>query len=719
MSSSSDEGSYNDGTTPAIIFDATSDPSGSIFDPNPFINPTISGQKPKKKEKKTANLPNGTQANEENAKEEEFDTSKLEIKFIDQTWDKRRHNWSSKDVDRADILSSVSRKSKKPVLVIRRQFGVNDAHYESIKTYADIRSAALLEILRVVLKDVKSISLRGKHPNIRLEVLFHFLPDLKEHHRSIADLGSDGVKQLGQVIEFLDDWFASTTEELTPLLAHGEITYDLLWALFKPNAPIYTVCQDSEQPRCLLFDFGETHDRKGQKNFEMTCRSLYYDGKFFGEVQTSCKISEFRGARKITSLEVFPLEYHKRPAKIKSSLVERGRRAISLMGVVHCEFRGLAFYKVKGKAMKINLKGRMIVDAASFKEFNANYPNVELDPEDPEFFTRRFEERGRATLQSGIKKKALQPEDVTDDEACLCSPTVQGFSLSKRVWAEFTVAGIYDITWNDLPFDALVLPSEKKDLLQALVQQTTTEPPEGTGTDKTAFDDFVEDKGQGLVVLLHGSPGVGKTLTAEAISEYQRRPLYRVTAGDLDLDSHKLELKLSEILDLATRWKAIILLDEADVFVESRTLHNLHHNTLVSVFLRQLEYFQGVMILTTNRVTVFDDAIKSRIHLGIKYDDLNKDARAQVWSTFIGRADNTTKEGMKSSVTGKQIQELAQRPSNGRQIKNTVRIAHALAASKNVPLGYEHLTNALDANEDFDNEHRGIGLPVNAANSYL
>lgn len=168
-----------------------------------------------------------------------------------------------------------------------------------------------------------------------------------------------------------------------------------------------------------------------------------------------------------------------------------------------------------------------------------------------------------------------------------------------------------------------------------------------------------------------GSPGVGKTLTAEAISEYQRRPLYRVTAGDLDLDSHKLELKLSEILDLATRWKAIVLLDEADVFVESRTLHNLHHNTLVSVFLRQLEYFQGVMILTTNRVTVFDDAIKSRIHLGIKYDDLNQKARASVWKTFIERADNTTEGKMKSTVTAKQIQELAHRPTNGRQVRQS------------------------------------------------
>ena len=68
----------------------------------------------------------------------------------------------------------------------------------------------------------------------------------------------------------------------------------------------------------------------------------------------------------------------------------------------------------------------------------------------------------------------------------------------------------------------------------------------------------------------------------------------QVCAGDLGLDSEKLEDRLAEILDLVARWKAILLLDEADVFLEARTQHHLQHNTLVSVFLRQLEYFQGV-----------------------------------------------------------------------------------------------------------------------------
>ena len=67
--------------------------------------------------------------------------------------------------------------------------------------------------------------------------------------------------------------------------------------------------------------------------------------------------------------------------------------------------------------------------------------------------------------------------------------------------AEFAVSGIHDITWNDLPFDALVLPSEKKNLLQALVQQTTTEPPDGEEAGIQAFDDIVQEKGEYLCFL--------------------------------------------------------------------------------------------------------------------------------------------------------------------------------------------------------------------------
>lgn len=76
------------------------------------------------------------------------------------------------------------------------------------------------------------------------------------------------------------------------------------------------------------------------------------------------------------------------------------------------------------------------------------------------------------------------------------------------------------------------------------------------------------------------------------------------SAGELGTDSRFLEVELQKILDVCHAWGAILLLDEADVFLEKRNIHDIHRNALVSIFLRQLEYFQGILFLTTNRVEV-------------------------------------------------------------------------------------------------------------------
>ena len=128
-------------------------------------------------------------------------------------------------------------------------------------------------------------------------------------------------------------------------------------------------------------------------------------------------------------------------------------------------------------------------------------------------------------------------------------------------------------------------------------------------------------KGEGLICCFHGVPGVGKTMTAEAISEHLRRPLYSIAAGELGLQASSLERSLKQIFDLATQWQAICLLDEADVFLEKRSSTELDRNSLVSIFLKALEYYSGsvfyfsplrlfcllkirsVLILTTNRLS--------------------------------------------------------------------------------------------------------------------
>lgn len=90
-----------------------------------------------------------------------------------------------------------------------------------------------------------------------------------------------------------------------------------------------------------------------------------------------------------------------------------------------------------------------------------------------------------------------------DDEFVLCNSTVKGFSLLTKAWGKFEVDQIENINWNKECISNLVLPNNFKELLLSLVEQKMTE---------DTFDDVIEGKGRGLIILLSGNPGVGKKL---------------------------------------------------------------------------------------------------------------------------------------------------------------------------------------------------------------
>jgi SpoVK/Ycf46/Vps4 family AAA+-type ATPase len=140
------------------------------------------------------------------------------------------------------------------------------------------------------------------------------------------------------------------------------------------------------------------------------------------------------------------------------------------------------------------------------------------------------------------------------------------------------------VYWNDTAFDALALGQKQKKLIHSLVYQHAKK--------KTSFDDIIEGKGQGLIGLLAGTPGSGKTLTAEAVAEVTHKPLYVLSAGELGITPTSLESALVRALELAQMWDAVLLLDEAEVFLTQRNFSDVGRNALVSIFLRRLEYYQ-------------------------------------------------------------------------------------------------------------------------------
>ena len=167
----------------------------------------------------------------------------------------------------------------------------------------------------------------------------------------------------------------------------------------------------------------------------------------------------------------------------------------------------------------------------------------------------------------------------------------------------FAVSRLKEVVWTDEPFNSLVIEEKPKTLIHSLVKQHCNT--------ETGYDDIVQGKGLGLIGLLSGNPGCGKTLTAEAVAEIAKKPLYAVSAGELGTEVEKVDKQLSLILDLSNQWSAVLLLDEADVFLQERDDKDVTRNALVSIFLRQLEYFQGILILTTNRIRNCDPAFES------------------------------------------------------------------------------------------------------------
>jgi SpoVK/Ycf46/Vps4 family AAA+-type ATPase len=256
-----------------------------------------------------------------------------------------------------------------------------------------------------------------------------------------------------------------------------------------------------------------------------------------------------------------------------------------------------------------------------------------------------------------------------------------------------------DIDWNTKCFEQLVLPDHQKELVQALVSEHT----QRATNFKAGFDDIVMGKGQGLILVLHGPPGVCKTLTAECVAEFSRRSLYIVSSGDLGTDSSELDKRLTRTLDLASTWKAVLLIDEADVFLERRSLHDVERNTLVSIFLRTLEYYSGILFMTTNRVATFDDAFKSRIHVPLKYGDLPACSRVKVWKNFLEKIEGGIK------IDDKGYEKLAEGKLNGRQIKNVVRTAKSLAAYKKRKLDIAQLEQVMRIQMTFEDELSGVG----------
>lgn len=281
----------------------------------------------------------------------------------------------------------------------------------------------------------------------------------------------------------------------------------------------------------------------------------------------------------------------------------------------------------------------------------------------------------------GTRADADDEDETTevDEDRSLAIPVqpyLCVFDLSAHQAGRVHVSKLSPYPYDPSCFEKLILPAEVKDLLQILIE----------GTQDLA-EDIVRGKSGGITIASTGGPGLGKTLTAEVFSEMLRRPLYSVQASQLGTTADGLEAELKEVLSRAVRWNAILLLDECDVYTHERG-DDIEQNAIVGVFLRVLEYYRGLLFLTTNRGDKMDDAIMSRCVAHVRYAAPG-DNLPRVWEVLAGQyrvefADNALKKG--KSVIEQACEAWPQ--ATGRDVKNLLKLAHLLAKRRKTKVDF-------------------------------
>ncbi|KAK8024477.1 P-loop containing nucleoside triphosphate hydrolase [Apiospora rasikravindrae] len=454
--------------------------------------------------------------------------------------------------------------------------------------------------------------------------------------------------------------YTSPIEEEIERNAEGLCTFRMLWHLLRPGSTVY-LSRDGRLSAHVIAEViidGKAlrPEEKPTEAYEITLWHLDFDGRLVGRCEDYVSIPAFEGERSITSLNIFPVEYRDNvhykgeftgpigrqfdgrvfvdnvayieehsteealPSKPQPQRPAGSERVSS--GLPNAQTnrhpQALASYKdipVVGKVFDLG-NGLSVCSCDDCRGKRAHPPPgfqwKDYDLIDP-LTTQNLELPGGL---HGINHRYL-----------LCSRRLFGFVFKSRKWA----------------IKLLVMPEERKMTIQALVKQYNTASLQDGGPQHKQWGaDYIESKGEGQIFLLHGGPGVGKSL-----------PLLSLNVGDIGTSEDKVEDRLSYWFSLAEKWGAVMLIDEADVYLERRTVSDLRRNGIVSGH--------------------FDDAFVSRIHLVIHYEPLGERERRKIWTQFFEKLEDERKDISIASRARNYVlhdPEINDVKWNGREIRN-------------------------------------------------
>ncbi|KAF4629255.1 hypothetical protein G7Y89_g8889 [Cudoniella acicularis] len=470
-----------------------------------------------------------------------------------------------------------------------------------------IHSELIIKALRAIVDYYPGQSLLGNTVSIKepFSILVHFRKKLQEYKESCDDAKT--YHHIGVLQKYLEGNLGDKIleEDQRYTKPTPVATFEMLRMLFKPGIDVYA--QIDDQLMMWYFDF---------------------DGRMAGRRPHEVTIAPFEGEREITSLKVFPAKFLDSNTELspRKRLEDRGEKFYSILMGKQIDYKG--YNKHPALNLGIDDGGSGILaglqydcncdecmDTRRAASGNAKWGSYEnIDPRD-------------------IPSLAVTMEDGSFDRHryFLCPRRIMGFDLKSKKWQALDVDCCRASRIKTEAIENLVLPSDKQEFIKALDHKySSSRNKKNSKAEATWLADPISNKGEGQIFLFHGLPGAGKTFTAECVAEFTSRPLLSLTCCDIGTDEFTVEESLSKRSKLAKIWGVVMLIDEADVYLERCEVNELTRNGLVSVFSRAMEYYCGILFLITNRVGHFDPAFFSKIYVYIGYKPFDSEGRKRI-----------------------------------------------------------------------------------------
>ncbi|KAF2177318.1 P-loop containing nucleoside triphosphate hydrolase protein [Zopfia rhizophila CBS 207.26] len=634
---------------------------------------------------------------------------------------------AAKAQDRVAIKVYKVKDKAKPVMV-----GKFALKHHMVEIQSPVLVAQIKDVMRKegVHLDVNEVAV-FKEP---FRALYFCWEEIKGIYKAAAAADEKGERTsnvkalLALLLGVMQDIFSEVRAKVKHLQAAGLVSYKEAWTYFPTDSTVYSWGTNCEL-LCKVKDAVYKTAGKCGPALLVSAKVIDFNGKGFIWKDVDLEIPKFEGNMPVVEMPHYPLRFHEDAEGVNRKLLERGRRVLDFQGLTYCSYNGVGIYKESRKLNKHNVEGRILIDVTGYNKYHLaqgkregqdpemqknriidldDYIDSDLPPPPPAPASvpdarKPVDAKGTAEKKSSAMQHLSEEEQKKNKDLMLSrehdlifiAPLLGGYALTNKMWLNFYVDDIEPIAWNDEAYDHLVYDEQQKDLVLSFVENHRR-------TKEIVEHDVIKGKGQGLIILLSGPPGTGKTLTAEAVADRTRRPLFYLQAEDLGVNAAMLGANIKNVFAMATEWDAVILLDEADVFMAERHPSDITRNELVSIFLRELEYFRGIIFLTTNLYDTIDTAFRSRVNIHLLFKPLSPEARVVLWRKFLERLNVNAVVGREDEeavsrerLTEEDLKELGKWQLNGREIKNAIKMVKSWCDAKDYEMTLTRLESGI------------------------